>query len=128
MVDILFINYLCLSTWGSIPLAIRGIGVWFSKIDNLRVLYFPFIFFVCVMNVITFLAFGIDKLYAVKGRRRIKESTLNLLAIMFGALGAVIGMKVFKHKISKPGFKILIPLFIILHAILVVYFSVLYFH
>ena len=47
---------------------------------------------------------------------------------MFGALGAVIGMKVFKHKISKPGFKILIPLFIILHAILVVYFSVLYFH
>ena len=60
-----------------------------------------FFIFVLIMNIITFLAFGIDKLKAVKGKWRISESTLLLLSLCFGSVGQLAGMKVFHHKTQK---------------------------
>ena len=57
--------------------------------------------FILAMNIITFLAYGIDKLKAVKDRWRIPEKTLLLLGLAFGSVGGIAGMKIFHHKTRK---------------------------
>ena len=65
-----------------------------------------------LVNIVTFATYGIDKRKAQKGRWRIPESTLLLLAFFGGAIGALMGMRVFHHKTKHLKFKILVPLFL----------------
>lgn len=69
------------------------------------------------MSAVTFGAFVIDKRKAQKGRWRIKERTLISLSILFGWPGAMLGMKLARHKTRKPVFKFGIPTVAVLHAI-----------
>ena len=66
--------------------------------------------YLVLINVITFIVYGIDKLKAKKGRWRIPESTLLLLAIIGGSIGAWYGMKVWHHKTLHKKFTYGIPL------------------
>lgn len=59
------------------------------------------ILFLLITNLITFIVFGIDKRKAVKGRWRIQEKTLLLMGLVFGSVGQLLGMKVFRHKTNK---------------------------
>ena len=77
-----------------------------------------FLLFVLLMNVVTFTAFGIDKLKAVKGKWRISESTLLLLALCFGSIGQLVGMKVFHHKTHKWYFWAAGIFFVVLHSVI----------
>ena len=54
--------------------------------------------YLVIINVVTFLIYGIDKRKAVKHKYRISEKTLILMALIGGSIGALIGMKVFRHK------------------------------
>ena len=56
------------------------------------------LFFIIGINIITFTMYGIDKLKAKKGKWRIPEAILLLLAIVGGSIGAWCGMKVWHHK------------------------------
>ncbi|MBR4035491.1 MAG: DUF1294 domain-containing protein [Oscillospiraceae bacterium] len=60
-----------------------------------------FLIFILVMNIITFAAYGIDKIKAVKDRWRIPEKTLLFMGLCFGSIGGMAGMKVFHHKTQK---------------------------
>ena len=71
-----------------------------------------------LVNVVTFFTYGIDKWKARKGKWRIPESTLLLLALFGGSVGAFAGMEVFRHKTHHRKFKILVPLFLCLHIAL----------
>ena len=71
-------------------------------------------------NLITFLVMGVDKRKAVKGRRRISESSLLALAFVLGAPGILTGMMVFRHKTKKVLFLILVPLALITNVLTVV--------
>ena len=62
------------------------------------------------VNVITFVVYGIDKLKAKKGKWRVPETTLLLLAIVGGSVGAWCGVKVWHHKTMHAKFKYGIPL------------------
>ena len=73
---------------------------------------------VMLINIVAFAAYGIDKRKAQKGRWRISESTLLLLAFFGGALGALLGMRVFHHKTKHWKIKILVPMFLILQLAL----------
>ncbi len=73
------------------------------------------------MNLLAFALYGIDKLKAKRGAWRIPESTLLLVAFLGGSLGAFLGMELFRHKTKHAKFKILVPLFLILHIALGVY-------
>ena len=73
------------------------------------------------INVITFTVYGIDKLKAQKGKWRIPETALLLLAIIGGSLGAWLGMKVWHHKTLHKKFKYGIPLIMIVQIGLSVY-------
>ena len=54
--------------------------------------------YLAAINLVTFTVYGADKRRAKKDRRRVPEKTLFLLAIMGGSVGALLGMKVFRHK------------------------------
>ena len=72
-----------------------------------------------IVNVITFLAFAIDKINAVKSKRRIKILTLLGLAFVGGSLGALLGMYTLRHKTKVNYFTVGIPLIIVVQVAVV---------
>ena len=74
-----------------------------------------------VMSVFALILFGWDKLMAVLGRSRIPEAALLGAALFGGGTGALLGMLLFRHKIRKAPFPVLIPLFFLLQLILLVW-------
>ena len=60
------------------------------------------------INLIAFLAFGWDKRQAERDGSRIAERTLIGLALFGGALGALVGQQVFRHKTKKQPFRTLL--------------------
>ena len=76
---------------------------------------------IAILNVITFLVYGIDKWKAKKEKWRIPESTLLLLAFVGGSIGALLGMKVWHHKTMHKKFKYGIPLIMILQIGILLY-------
>ena len=79
------------------------------------------LYYLIAINVITFLTYGIDKLKAKKGKWRIPESTLLILAIIGGSIGAWLGIKVWHHKTLHKKFKYGIPLIVIVQIAIAVY-------
>lgn len=78
------------------------------------------IIYLIIINLISFLAMFIDKKKAQKGKWRIKESTLLILALIGGSIGAISGMYIFHHKTQKPRFYIGFPIIIILQILVIV--------
>ena len=77
-----------------------------------------------LINVITFAAYGVDKRKAIRDQWRIPELTLISMAFLGGFIGAPLGMLTFHHKIRKIKFRILIPVAVILHIILIIFIAV----
>ncbi|MBP3234933.1 MAG: DUF1294 domain-containing protein [Oribacterium sp.] len=75
--------------------------------------------YLIVINVIAFLLYGIDKEKARKGRWRISEKELILVAVIGGSVGAFFGMHFFHHKTRHWYFRYGIPVIVILQIILV---------
>ena len=71
------------------------------------------------INIAAFLVYGLDKLKAVNGWWRIPEWMLLGLAAVGGAVGAYLGMLLFRHKTRKPLFRYGIPLILIVQMVLV---------
>ena len=67
-----------------------------------------------VWNLVVAVIYGVDKLLARAGRRRISEATLLFCGFLLGGLGAILGMVLFNHKTSKTRFRILVPLYVII--------------
>ena len=72
-----------------------------------------------IINVITFLAFAIDKLHAIKGKRRIRIITLLGLAFVGGSAGALLGMYTLRHKTKVDYFTVGVPLIMIMQVVVV---------
>ena len=105
-----------------------------------------FLYSLIVLNIVTFLVYGIDKAASKRGQSqtrlsyaerkqarpkvkwkakqgswRISEATLLILAVIGGSIGALIGMKVWHHKTMHKKFKYGLPL-ILLVQIATIYF------
>lgn len=78
------------------------------------------LYLICI-NIITLIIFGIDKYLAIKNKRRIPEKDLLAFSFVGGAIGGLLGMFLFRHKISKPSF-LLRFLFIFVCQIVLFYF------
>lgn len=78
--------------------------------------------YILLMNIVVFIAFGADKFKAKKGRKRISEATLLLLAAAGGSIGALLGMKVFHHKTLHAKFKYGVPVILAIQIVVAVYF------
>ena len=75
------------------------------------------VIYLVVINVMTFLTFGIDKWKAKKSKWRIREAALLMLALLGGSVGAWLGMKVWHHKTLHKKFQYGIPAIFILQLI-----------
>lgn len=75
---------------------------------------------VVLLNLVSLICFGVDKLWAMRRGARISESRLLQLAFL-GPFGALTGMLVFRHKTRKPRF-LLVPIFALLQLVLALYF------
>ena len=74
--------------------------------------------YLLLMNAAGLIFMYLDKQFAKRKLRRIPEATLLFTALMGGSLGSLLGMMLFRHKTRKPAFRILIPLFLLLHIVL----------
>jgi len=69
--------------------------------------------YLIIINIITFIIYGIDKYKSIKNKYRISEATLIILAILGGTFGAFFGMITFHHKTKKKKF-IIIPVIMLI--------------
>lgn len=65
-----------------------------KAINDIAVLY-------AVWNIFVFAIYGIDKIKAINGKWRVKESTLLLMGRFFGGIGQIAAMRFFRHKTKK---------------------------
>jgi len=68
-----------------------------------------------VWNAIVFITYGIDKRKAKRGKQRISEATLLFMAFLMGGIGALLGMRAFKHKTKHIKFKIGVPILLVIN-------------
>jgi len=78
-------------------------------------------FYLLIINLISFALFYIDKRRARRDKWRIKESTLHITGFIGGAIGSIAAMILFHHKTKKPKF-IIITVIALLTNILALYF------
>jgi len=74
------------------------------------------IWIIVAVNAAAFIAAYSDKRRAVKGRRRIRERTLFLLAFLGGSAGLYAAMLLFRHKTKHLSFMLGVPLIFICEA------------
>ena len=72
-----------------------------------------------VVNLYTFILYGRDKNKARNNEYRVPEKVLIGLAFAGGAVGALCGMRIFRHKTKHWKFKILVPLSVALWVIVI---------
>ncbi|MBU9721172.1 MULTISPECIES: DUF1294 domain-containing protein [Bacillaceae] len=77
-----------------------------------------------LLNIVSFTMMGIDKKRAIKGKWRISEKSLMLVAFIGGAFGMLVASRLFHHKTKKLLFKIGLPTFFIIHLALVIIYIV----
>ncbi len=75
--------------------------------------------YLLVINLECFALMGIDKSRARRGRRRIAEAALFIVAALGGSLGVLCGMYAFRHKTLHTSFTVGIPLLLFFQAVLI---------
>ncbi|WP_240377507.1 DUF1294 domain-containing protein [Bacillus piscicola] len=85
-----------------------------------------FLTYIIVITILSFIFMGVDKWKAIRRKRRIPEKNLLLLACLGGFIGIIAGMMLFRHKIRKPAFTLLVP-FIALFEIAAAFYISRYF-
>jgi uncharacterized membrane protein YsdA (DUF1294 family) len=79
----------------------------------------PLLAILVVVNIVSLVLFGVDKLKSMSGGWRIPESRLLLVALC-GPFGAYAGMLLFRHKTRKVKF-LLVPLFMFIQLGVMLY-------
>ena len=75
--------------------------------------------YLVIINVVTFLMYGIDKWKARNSKWRIRETALLELAVLGGSIGAWIGMIVWHHKTRHKKFRYGVPAIIIIQLAII---------
>jgi uncharacterized membrane protein YsdA (DUF1294 family) len=84
------------------------------------------VFYLVIINIFTFLLYGIDKWKAKRKRWRIPESVLLGMAAVGGSIGAWLGMHVWHHKTQHKKFRYGVPVILVAQVALLVWLVVKY--
>lgn len=76
-----------------------------------------------LINIVTFVLYGVDKRRARRKAWRIPERVLLTATWLMGGVGAYVGMQVFRHKTKHTIFRYSVPTAAILQMILMVMLS-----
>ena len=77
--------------------------------------------YLAVVNILTIIVFGVDKMNAKSNRQRVRIVTLLGLAFIGGSVGALIGMYGFHHKTKKAYFTVGVPLILRMQVVVLFY-------
>lgn len=88
----------------------------------MQILVIALAVYLVVINIATFIVYGVDKSKSKKKKWRISEKTLILLAVVGGSIGAILGMNIFRHKTKHLKFSIGVPVIIALQIVVAVVF------
>ena len=80
-----------------------------------------FVIYLLVLNIATFITFGLDKYKAIKKRPRIRIVTLLVLAFLGGTIGGLLAMYLFRHKTQKDYFTVGMPMILVTQILLIFY-------
>ena len=72
--------------------------------------------YLAAVNLFAFIQMGVDKRRAKLGRWRISEGRLFLPALLGGTVGAILGMRLFRHKTKHWYFWYGLPALLIVQA------------
>ena len=72
-----------------------------------------------IINIITYIIYAIDKYKSMHHKWRIRESTLILLAVIGGSVGALLAMYTVRHKTKHNKFRIGVPVILAVQIIVV---------
>ena len=73
-----------------------------------------------VINLITFILYGVDKRRAKRGQWRIPEKTLLTGTWLLGGVGAWLAMRTFRHKTQHIAFQVSAPLGAVMSILLMI--------
>lgn len=79
-------------------------------------------YYLITVNILAFVLFGLDKFKARRGFWRISEKGLMLAALCGGSIGALFGMRFFRHKTKHKLFTIGVPLILLVQGVLLMYY------
>lgn len=80
--------------------------------------------YLLLINIISFIIYGIDKFLSIKHWYRISEFILLCFGFIGGVIGSLIGMYLFRHKVKKIKFKIFLFIYSLLwFAIVYLYYG-----
>lgn len=75
--------------------------------------------YLLLINIISFIFYGIDKFLSINRRYRISEFVLLCFGFIGGIIGSIFGMKIFNHKTKKIKFKIFLFIYSLLWFVIV---------
>lgn len=78
--------------------------------------------YLLLINIVSFIIYGIDKFLSIKHWYRISEFILLCFGFIGGGVGSLIGMYLFRHKTRKLKFKIYLFLFGVLWGCIIYMF------
>lgn len=73
---------------------------------------------IVILNLISFVLYGADKLKAKRGKWRIPEAVLLWSAALGGGAGAFLGMRLFRHKTKHMIFIVVVTLSLVIQTLL----------
>ena len=77
--------------------------------------------YLIIINLIAFVLYGIDKKRSIRKKYRISERVLLWMARLGGGIGCWLGIKLFSHKTKHTKFRIVVPLWIVIWVVAVVF-------
>ncbi len=89
-----------------------------------KIIYILYAGYMLCAGITGFTVMGIDKSRAIKGKWRIPERTLLLIAIFGGGIGSYLGMRYYRHKTKHLSFRLLLPAAAIADLCLIYYFLI----
>ena len=82
------------------------------------------VYYLIGVNLLTFIAYGIDKYKARHKQWRITETSLLLLAILGGSPAALLAMRLFHHKTLHKKFRYGVPAILLIQLTIVIFLIV----
>ena len=73
--------------------------------------------YLIAINGVAFLVYGWDKSLARRGRYRVSEATLYVLALLGGWPGSLAGQQIFRHKTRKQRFQAVFVFIIVIQLL-----------
>lgn len=80
------------------------------------------IYYLVLINLVSFIITGLDKFLAIKHKMRISEISLLSFSLFGGSIGEMLGMLIFHHKTKHIKFLILNPIFLLVWIIILIKF------